>query len=380
MYDLDWLKREVWPAAPRRPVGRISLVDVFCGCGGLTLGAWEAARRNNVQLEIKLALDSSEDALTIFQDNFRVSEHALACADITRIFSGRLTASLNVEERRWRRRIGDVDILVAGPPCQGHSDLNNHTRRHDRRNSLYARAVRAIRVLMPHAAIIENVPAVVHDQGHVIARARNALHRWGYATSEASVNAVNIGVPQRRVRHLLVATRGDSSFSLSDCLANSKSAAPLAVSSVLAGLEDEPDYNSNIFGSPSRMAEQNSKRVAFLFSEDAYDLPDRLRPRCHRLKRHSYRSMYGRMRWDKPAQTITSGFGSMGQGRFVHPTRPRTITPHEAARIQGIPDFFRWGSVATRGALQEMIGNAVIPRVSGLVIDGLLKQGLLDVR
>ena len=71
--------------------------------------------------------------------------------------------------------------------------------------------------------------------------------------------------------------------------------------------------------------------------------------------------MYGRLRWGRPAQTLTTGFGSMGQGRYVHPSRRRTLTPHEAARIQTFPDgIFDFGG-ARRTALARMIGNAVPP-------------------
>lgn len=103
-----------------------------------------------------------------------------------------------------------------------------------------------------------------------------------------------------------------------------------------------------------------------------YDLPDYLRPDCHRLKQHSYKSVYGRLRWDQPAQTITTGFTSMGQGRYVHPARARTITPHEAARLQGFPDYFRFGE-GPRSVWCKLIGNAVPPAlgeaVAGAVID-----------
>ena len=68
----------------------------------------------------------------------------------------------------------------------------------------------------------------------------------------------------------------------------------------------------------------------------------------------------------EPAPTITSGFGSTGQGRFVHPYARRTITPHEAARLQCIPDFFRFAEPGRR-ALQEMIGNAVPPKLAYVV-------------
>ncbi|MCY1248744.1 putative BsuMI modification methylase subunit YdiO [compost metagenome] len=82
--------------------------------------------------------------------------------------------------------------------------------------------------------------------------------------------------------------------------------------------------------------------------------------------------MYGRLNPNLPAQTITSGYGSMGQGRFVHPTQRRMITSHEAARIQGFPDYFRFEPVSKLTALREMIGNAVAPPVAATLLVQLL--------
>ena len=87
------------------------------------------------------------------------------------------------------------------------------------------------------------------------------------------------------------------------------------------------------------------------------------RPDCHRFKDHDYRAVYGRLRADLPAPTITTGFGSPGQGRFTHPRFARTITPHEAARLQFIPDFFRFRT-EKRKRLQELIGNSVPPKMA----------------
>jgi DNA (cytosine-5)-methyltransferase 1 len=89
------------------------------------------------------------------------------------------------------------------------------------------------------------------------------------------------------------------------------------------------------------------------------------------------KSVYGRLSWDRPAQTITSGFGSMGQGRYVHPLRRRVITPHEAARLQGLPDFFSFDSVVGRTLLHEMIGNAVPPQLITTLIKCLIEQGAI---
>jgi DNA (cytosine-5)-methyltransferase 1 len=75
--------------------------------------------------------------------------------------------------------------------------------------------------------------------------------------------------------------------------------------------------------------------------------------------------MYGRLSWSKPAHTITTGFNSPGQGRYLHPSQLRTITPHEAARIQFFPDWFDFSPLmANRKILSECIGNAVPPKLA----------------
>jgi DNA (cytosine-5)-methyltransferase 1 len=139
-----------------------------------------------------------------------------------------------------------------------------------------------------------------------------------------------------------------------------------AISDLLDRVETGP------FDTPAKHSATNQARIEYLFSNALYELPDDQRPDCHRLKAHSYKSVYGRLRPDEPAPTITTGFGSTGQGRFVHPTLPRTLTPHEAARVQFIPDFFDFGD-ERRGALQDMIGNAVPPKISYLLALELLR-------
>ena len=119
-------------------------------------------------------------------------------ADIETLFDGELGTPLTASEMSIALAVGDIDILVAGPPCQGHSDLNNHTRRQDPRNSLYLRAVRAAEVLQPTLVLIENVPAVRHDKGGVVTRSTEALRAAGYSVDSGVLDLVKFGVPQRR--------------------------------------------------------------------------------------------------------------------------------------------------------------------------------------
>ena len=121
-----------------------------------------------------------------------------------------------------------------------------------------------------------------------------------------------------------------------------------------------------MFNSSANHSDENKRRIHYLFEHDIHDLPNSERPDCHRLKPHGYVAVYGRMYWNIPSPTITGGFGSCGQGRFVHPLKERTLTPHEAARVQFFPDFFDFKGVLRR-ELQQVIGNAV-PSKAGFVV------------
>jgi DNA (cytosine-5)-methyltransferase 1 len=83
--------------------------------------------------------------------------------------------------------------------------------------------------------------------------------------------------------------------------------------------------------------------------------------------------MYGRLRWDEPAQTVTSGYGSIGQGRYGHPSEPRTLTPQEAARLQLLPDFFDFTVVQRRKDWATMIGNAAPMKLSCAFVMEMLR-------
>ena len=341
--DLRFLCSTGRPAYER--AGRsVRVVDLFSGCGGLTLGVAEAARRRGLGTDVVLAVDSDPTVTDVYGLNFPKAQ--TRSATIEELFDGALGARPTVAEERALAEVGRVDLLVAGPPCQGHSDLNNHTRRRDPRNLLYLRAIRAAQVLKPTFVVVENVPTIRHDTRGVVELACAELEAAGYRSATAVVSLSDIGVPQRRRRHVLVATRSNRAdparlLELGIVCDHVPRTLRWAIGD-LAGLRCDTGFDA-----PAQTSPENRARIDWLFDKRAYDLPNPLRPECH-WGLHSYRSMYGRLHWDAPAQTITTGFGSMGQGRYVHPGRRRTLTPHEAARLQGFPDFFDFGLVAGR--------------------------------
>jgi DNA (cytosine-5)-methyltransferase 1 len=326
----------------------------------MSLGLEEAARRTGKRLVVALAADTDARALEVYGANF--PDARAMNDDVSVLFAGSPGSPLSEEEQTIRRVAGRIDILVGGPPCQGHSDLNNHTRRSDPKNALYLRMARAAEVLAPKVAVVENVVAVRKDVGRVVERTRTALEQAKYTVSDRVIDLVRAGVPQRRRRHLLLASKlsGLEPKQVLDDLESAMLDHPART--VKWAIDDLRNANGGgTFDSPSRATEENARRIQYLFDHHLYDLPNDQRPKCHQDGDHSYLSVYGRLRWDRPAQTITTGFGSMGQGRYVHPSQRRTITPHEAARLQTFPDWFDFGQNGHRTALASMIGNAVPP-------------------
>lgn len=349
--------------------GEISLVDLFCGAGGITLGMQEAAHAHKLRLAIKFAADFEARAIEVYRENFPDAQAELV--DLAQVFSQDVEAADFTErERELVRSVGKLDVLVGGPPCQGHSDLNNFSRRRDPKNDLYLVMARAAKVLNPAFVVIENVPGAKHDRGGVFAETIDALTRQGYSISYDTVNVKDIGVPQSRRRLVLIASR-EKHVDVSNIVSIYRTK-PRDLAWAIQDLEWRE--SNSIMDEPSKPSRDNRARIDYLFENDLYDLPDDERPPCHRKGGHSYKSIYGRLKWSDSAQTITSGFYSMCMGRYVHPSQRRTLTAREAARIQFFPDYFSFDAAEKRTSLAQIIGNAVPPKLSFVLGHYLIGQ------
>src|SRR5262249_53763044 len=128
-------------------------------------------------------------------------------ADVAALFKGKLGAAATKAERKIKKKVGTVHVLLGGPPCEGHSNLNNHTRRRDPKNLLYLRMARAAEILAPKIVIVENGGRVQLDETGVVKVASTALRRAGYQVTARVVDLLRVGVPQRRRRFLLLASK-----------------------------------------------------------------------------------------------------------------------------------------------------------------------------
>ena len=358
------MPQAIEPGLRRAP---LRSADLFCGPGGLANGVRQLAAEMGRDLVPELIVDQDEEAAQVYAANHgaRLLEHRSVASllDFTLKRTGG-DASFVYPPEILDDRIGEavegIDVVLAGPPCQGHSNLNNHTRREDPRNALYLTAPAFAVAARARICIIENVPTVLHDSERVVETAERLFRSEGYEVVSAVLNAADFGWPQTRRRHFLVARRDAAPIPFDhvvDVLAESE---PRSLWWAIRDLEDT--VSDEPLEALSNLSEENQSRIDWLFDHEAHDLDLPERPRSHRGGT-TYMSVYGRLYRDRPAPTITTGFMTPGRGRFVHPTRRRALTPREAARLQGFPDSYRFVVDSTnppgRNKLAKWIGDAV---------------------
>lgn len=347
-------------------VGAIHAVDFFCGSGGLSLGAARAVEACGMNYVPLAAVDVDTDALAVYARNFKpqaiLATNAASVVDY-HIYGRGDEAELAYEpelvDGRLEALVGKVDLVLAGPPCQGHSNLNNHTRRSDPRNMLYVSVAATAIALRARALVIENVPDVLADKSNVVGAAARILKTAGYCVSSSVLSATELGGAQTRKRHFLVATRGRVDHVAIGDVAELLRQPPMTLREVIGDLESSP-HRSFMDDAPT-LSPENKSRIDYLFDNDLYELPNQERPDCHK-NGNTYPSVYGRLSWDKPSPTITTGFNTPGRGRYIHPGQRRMLSAREAARIQGFPDTYDFtvdGTVPFRKALAKWIGDAV---------------------
>lgn len=333
--DYAFLRDKRPKRLPVNPEKTVRLVDLFCGCGGISLGVKEACNTLNYGLDIPLAVDFEKEASDCYARNF--PEAKVVNRDITQLFSDMVGSPFTDKEIELQQMVGRVDLLVGGPPCQGHSDLNRYTKRNDPKNHLYLYMTRAAELFRPRLVIIENVTGALHDKGQVVQCVQKDLTKLGYKVDIGIVDLVKIGVPQTRRRLILLASF-DNAYSVEKIQEEYTVSQERTVDWAIGDLTGVAQ--STLLDMPSIPSKENQRRIHYLFEHNVYDLPNEERPPCHRNKKHSYNSIYGRLHPNKPSQTITRGFYNNCMGRYVHPTQERTLTAHEAARLQFFPDYF----------------------------------------
>lgn len=332
---------------------KIEAVDLFCGAGGLTAGLLQAG------IEVKAGYDIEAACTYAYEYNNKGAKFILQ--DVQTVTAEQIQShySENV-----------IRLLAGCAPCQPFSTYNQGKDAHnDKKWPLLYSFARLIREIQPELVTMENVPDVTkHKVYHDFIR---DLQQQGYTIWAEKVSCADYGVPQIRQRHVLLASR----IGYVSLLPPTHSGRPVTVRDTIANLPElksGEQHNEDTLHRCAKLSALNSKRIkASKPGGTWYDWPQELRAACHRKSSgQTYRSVYGRMEWDKPAPTMTTQCIGFGNGRFGHPEQDRGISLREAALFQSFPvnyQFYPPAQQPSIGAIAKMIGNAVPVKLGQVV-------------
>ena len=324
-----------------------SVVDVFCGAGGLSHGFRRAGFR------VAAGIDVDRTCRYAFEIN---NDAHFVAKSIDEISADELEALYPDGARR---------ILIGCAPCAPFSSYTPEAKKHKTGKwnlvDVFADRILAVK---PEIVSMENVPRLASfDQGRFIGRFIERLE-GDYEVTTAIVDCARYGVPQLRTRLVLLASKLGRLELVS---ANRDSGNLPTVREAIGDLppisNGEMHASDRLHASP-RLSKRNIERIRASVPGGTWeDWPSSLVAECHkRTTGKWYRNVYGRMEWDKPAHTITTGCFSFGRGRFGHPSQDRAISLREAALIQTFPrhyEFVEEGEPVYFGRIGRQIGNAV---------------------
>lgn len=317
-------------------------VDLFSGCGGLTLGIKKAG------FKVIGAVENELIAVETYRLNH--PEVKIWDTDIREVSINSFKKQLGLKKR-------SLDLLAGCPPCQGFSSLrtlNGSRRINDPRNNLLLEFQRFVEALLPKTIMMENVPGLANDR-----RFRwfcKRMKELGYKGEFRILNAADYGVPQRRRRLIYLA-----GFSKAIPFAN-PSRKVKSVWDAIGSLPPAGDSGDYIHDLPENRSSKILNLIRRIPKDGGgrTDLPANLQLDCHK-RCNGFKDIYGRMSWDDVAPTITSGCFNPSKGRFLHPVDDRNITMREASLLQGFPRRYKFPKIKNKAALALMIGNALPP-------------------
>lgn len=387
---------------------QLKAIDLFAGAGGFTLGAYEAG------VDVVAAIELDKSASNTYRLNFIEEKEInvkLINDDINQVNLSKLRKDLNLQ-------VGELDIILGGPPCQGFSTHRiKDSGVDDPRNSLLLRYFEVVHEFRPKAFLVENVSGLLWARhAEYLEKFLKLAESKGYEIKFCNIlNAKDYGIPQNRKRVFIYGVRMDLShpniifppkpthFSPNSGVSPgwktassvfepmpqqiatryiheyfipklkiSESEAYKILQSLEFGKALKESDPCNIHMQPSaNMIERFADTKLNGSREDA---GEKHRLKCHSNGYEGHKDVYGRIIIDQPSNTITAGCNNPSKGRFVHPWLNHGITLRHAARLQSFPDDFIFCGSATNQAKQ--IGNAVPPKLGAI----LIKQICLNLK
>lgn len=339
-----------------------SVIDLFAGVGGLSLGFEKQG------FEVLIANEYDKSIAAAYTENHKNTK--MIIGDIT---------SLDLKEI-FGPYTGKIDVVIGGPPCQGFSQKGQRKTIHDERNFLFKYYVAVVELVKPKYFVMENVPNLLTAEGgYFFKEIEELFNEMGYSLEHGVLNASDYGVPQNRRRAVIIGKLNGAAPKLPE--PQSKKVTIWDAISDLAYLQSgegtdkqeyrnapESDYEKLLRGDSTTLYNHIVTKHSPLALERLAMIPPNagkeVLPKEH-LTKSIYSGTWTRMRKDEISVTITTRFDTPSSGKFTHPFLDRAITVREAARIQSFPDDFRF--VGNKGSQMKQVGNAVPPFLAAAI-------------
>lgn len=364
-----------------------TVIDLFSGAGGLSLGAARAG------FQLAGAVEIDKNAITTHQKNFPNVDHL--AADVSKLTGANLLKQFGIVK-------GSLGGLIGGPPCQGFSSIGRKDPS-DTRNELFDDFMRLASEALPEFFVAENVPGILLDKNrHIVDNALMHVEKHYFIFPPFEAKAHLLGAPTVRTRLFFIGIRKDRSGGIpSDYFKGMPKFENVKVADALKGLPEEisPEWkDKSAWAKAEKLSEGYfNDRVQGCIPEGVGN-PEALRKfkennlvsgcigTIHAPELvHRYGSLMAgsrdpisrssRLDANGYCPTLRAGTGpdkgSYQAVRPIHPTQPRVITPREAARLQGFPDWFLLPD--TKWHAFRQIGNSVSPLVAEAVFSQIAK-------
>lgn len=331
---------------------KLLAVDFFCCAGGVTNGFRQAGIRVLGGIDIE---EGYRKSYVVNNPNSKFIR-----ADIAKLKPIELQKELRI------KRNMDNLVFVGCSPCQYYTIMQTNKTESAKGKLLLEEFRRFVAYFKPGFVFIENVPGLERKDESPLQNFKDFLSRNGYCFSDEVVNAANYDVPQNRMRYVLIASRVNKRISIP----KGKSRIPTVRNAIgnyppiPAGYRDDKIDRKHW---SARLQPINLERIQRTPHNGGTRLTwkndNRLQLKCYKGKDDTFTDVYGRMKWDTPAPTITTKFYSISNGRFGHPEQDRALSLREGATLQSFPANYKFIS-ESQIVVARMIGNAVPPNMA----------------